>query len=95
VNIMSEFTFSCYGYNEDSQEMKDIVESLDLIFSGLAACDVVNVYPWLRFFPFKGITNLKKGLKLRDRIYRKQYEEHMKTYNPENIRDILDSIIKV
>ena len=82
-------------YKVDDPEIKYIIDFNGLVFSGLAACDVVNIYPWLSVFPLQGIFNLKKGLKMRNQFYRKEYLTHVENYDPSHLRDVFDSVIKV
>ena len=82
-------------YKVEDPEIKYIIDFNGLVFSGLAASDVVNICPWLSILPLKGISNLKKGLEMRDQFYRKEYLAHIENYDPTHLRDVYDGVIKV
>ena len=94
MNITTDLVFG-KRYKVEDPEIKHIIDFNSLVFGGLAACDAVNIFPWLSVFPLKGITNLKKGLEMRDQFYRKEYLEHVEEHDPNHLRDVFDSVIKV
>ena len=45
-------------------------------------------------FNFRGIQKLQKAVEMRDPFLRRKLEEHKATFNPDNLRDFTDSLIK-
>lgn len=94
MNIICQITFG-QRYRRNDPEFKDVINFQTLIFKGLAASDIVGYIPWLRVFPLKGITSLKKGIAIRDPIFQKKLQEHKKKLDHEKSNDFTDEIIKL
>ena len=94
LNVMSELMFGIV-FKHNDEESKNIIDMSNNIVQGISACDVVNIWPWLRFLPLEGYSCLKKGIGMRDVLYREQYKRHKETFDAENLRDVMDGIIKV
>ena len=81
-------------YEVDDPEFLQVTKWCDLITEGFSNGDPVSALPWLRFFPMRGLRKLQEGVKLRDPLLRRKLNEHKETFDPENIRDFTDSLIK-
>ena len=56
--------------------------------------DPIAVFPWLRFFPDSKIfQKLKLGIKIRNTLTNRIFNEHIKTFDPQNIRDLTDNLL--
>ena len=60
----------------------------------VASGSVVDVFPWLRVFPFKTIETLKKCCKERDELVGRIYQEHVEANRMQNPRDLTDALLK-
>ena len=81
-------------YSRQDKEFADVINFSNLITAGFSNGDPVGFIPWLRFFPFDGLSKLKKGIAIRDPFLHKKLMEHKKSFDSENIRDFTDSLIK-
>ena len=67
-----------------------------MIFTGLGAGEPLSFLPWLRFFPDSdNIKLLKEGVRHRDEHIQREFDEHRRTLDPNNIRDITDNLLRL
>ncbi|XP_071337437.1 cytochrome P450 1B1 isoform X2 [Trachinotus anak] len=95
ANIMSAV---CFGkrYSYDDEEFRQVVGRNDQFTQTVGAGSIVDVMPWLQYFPnpiktifdnFKSL-NLEFGMFIRDKVI-----EHRKTILSSTIRDMTDAFI--
>ena len=81
-------------YKVDDPELQYIIDYVNKLFIALGAGEPLGVLPWLRFFPdSENIKTLKEGIRLRDAYVQRQFDEHRRTLDPNNIRDITDNLL--
>ena len=82
-------------YECDDPRFLQIIDFINLVLTGFSHRDPVAYIPWIRhFFRLEGLEKVKKALVIRDNILHTQLENHRKTFDPDNIRDLTDSLIK-
>ena len=65
-----------------------------MTFAGLGPGEPLAILPWLRFFPdSKKMKIMKEGIRLRDEYTQREFDEHRRTLDPNNIRDITDNLL--
>lgn len=95
ANIMSAV---CFGkrYSYDDEEFRQVVGRNDQFTQTVGAGSIVDVMPWLQYFPnpiksmfdnFKRL-NMEFGMFIRDKVI-----EHRKTIQSSTIRDMTDAFI--
>eukprot|EP00064_Thunnus_orientalis_P010183 superscaffoldBa00001356_g10209 len=95
ANIMSAV---CFGkrYSYEDEEFRQVVGRNDQFTQTVGAGSIVDVMPWLQYFPnpiktifdnFKRL-NLEFGMFIRDKVI-----EHRKTIQSDTIRDMTDAFI--
>ena len=82
-------------YQSDDAELHQIIDLNKLIAGAFSNGDAVAFLPWLRYFPSKNFNDVKKAILIRDPLVRKKLQEHKLSFNPDNIRDFTDSLIKM
>uniref|UniRef100_A0A7M5VDG6 Uncharacterized protein n=1 Tax=Clytia hemisphaerica TaxID=252671 RepID=A0A7M5VDG6_9CNID len=93
VNTICHLCFN-KTYHADDPEFKHIMSFSKLIDVGLSPGQAIVIFPWLRFFPdTEKFKNLKLGTKQRDDFTNKMFNEHIESFNPENIRDLTDNLL--
>ena len=70
-----------------------IVEIGSGLFTMLANGFLVDVLPWLKFFPFKSIQTFQELCKDRDEIFG-IYQEHVEANRVQNPRNLTDALLK-
>ena len=94
MNIISQKTLG-RRYQRTDQEFKELIRSQDLLIAGIGSSDAVAFLPWLRIFPLQGLAKLKQGIAFRDYYFRKQVKEHQLNFDSNNIKDLVDEMIKL
>merc|ERR1712072_130760 len=57
--------------------------------------DISFQFPWTRkFYESPGFKNVKEAIALRDTYIRKRVEEHERKYNPDDVGDFCDFLLK-
>ncbi|XP_072170203.1 steroid 17-alpha-hydroxylase/17,20 lyase-like [Diadema setosum] len=92
INVISQLTFAT-RYTLDDPEYLALVESNQKFSSLLKPGDPIDVFPALKIFPSKKLRLVQELIDSRDAILQKKYEEHLATFDPDNIRDITDTLI--
>ena len=92
VNVLCGIGFGTH-YSLDDQEFVDIVKMNDAFAETLAG-NPADIFPWLKIIQTKNIERLKKAVKFRKSLTSRHYEAHIKTYDENNIRDLVDALIK-
>eukprot|EP00058_Branchiostoma_floridae_P016375 XP_002601863.1 hypothetical protein BRAFLDRAFT_121141 [Branchiostoma floridae] len=81
-------------YTMDDEEFNTLMkinkDTEEIVGQGLLA----DVYPSLRFLPSPTLTNIRKMTKQYVGIMQRHLEEHRETFDPSNLRDITDHMIK-
>ena len=92
VNVICSIVFGS-RYDINDKEFMQVIDYMSLIVQGFDNASIISIMPWLRFFPNKGLSMLKKGIQLRDEILDKKFKEHRETFDPNNIRDFTDALL--
>jgi len=79
-------------YSDDDPGFQYILEAIKLISSFDPAAPVSHV-AFLRLLPNASVSNLKRGIEMRDNVLAKVLKEHKETYDPGNLRDFTDFIL--
>lgn len=80
------------NYAEDDEDFCDALRAVKLI-ADFDLTAPVNYVALLRLLPNKALTNLKRGIELRDKILDKVLTEHRDTFDPSNLRDFTDFVL--
>ena len=93
LNVICSIVFGS-RYDIKDKEFLQVVEYMTLIIQGFENASIISIFPWLRFFPNKGLSMLKRGIQLRDEILDKKLKEHRDSFDSTNIRDFTDSLLR-
>ncbi|XP_047130699.1 steroid 17-alpha-hydroxylase/17,20 lyase isoform X2 [Hydra vulgaris] len=94
LNIICTILFN-HRYEDDNQEFQDIIKYSSLIVQTFNETSYVSSIPLLRYFPTATSRNIFEIIRLRDPILKRKLQEHRKSYDENNLRDITDALIKV
>ena len=81
-------------YELDDPEFTKLVEITKGIFAMLGSGSMVDVFPWLKFFPFKAAQGYKKICEERDDLFGRIYREHVKANRVQDQGDLTDALLK-
>ena len=93
MNVICSLVFGS-RYELDDPEFTKFIEINDTIVNMVSAGSVVDVFPWLRFIPFKSIQNLKEKCAERNEIIRRIYRQHVDAWRVDNPQDLTDALLK-
>ncbi|XP_007892109.1 cytochrome P450 1B1 [Callorhinchus milii] len=97
ANVMSAF---CFGkrYSHDDQEFLSLLSKNDQFGKTVGAGSLVDVMPWLQYFPnpVRAVFENFKGLN-RDfyTFIRDKALQHRETFRADTVRDIMDAFIQI
>ncbi|XP_022089763.1 steroid 17-alpha-hydroxylase/17,20 lyase-like [Acanthaster planci] len=93
INTVCSLTFGC-RYGPDDAEMKAFVSANHKLKELFKPGHPLDLFPFLKIFPSKRMRTIQELIKTRDSILQAQYEDHVATFRPDNIRDITDAFLK-
>eukprot|EP00794_Sanderia_malayensis_P012087 gene12087-13333_t len=91
LNIICSIIFG-NRYDVNDPEFIDIIQFNRDLVQGFDNSSALAFMPWLKFFPNKGLSQLKRAVKLRDEIMYKKIKEHKETFDASNHRDLTDAL---
>ena len=80
-------------YDVNEEEFQRLIQFPSLMTRALNNAGLLSFMPWLRFFPNESVSLGKRAISLRDPILRKKVEEHKRTFDPDNTRDLTDALL--
>ena len=93
ANVFCAMVFGS-RYELDNPEFIRIVEIGSGLFTMLVNGFLVDVLPWLKFFPFKSIQIFQELCKDRDEIFGRIYREHVEANRLQIPRNLTDALLK-
>ncbi|KAL9961429.1 hypothetical protein ACROYT_G030367 [Oculina patagonica] len=93
MNVICALVFGS-RYELNDPEFTRFMEVTHTIVSMLAAGSIVDVFPWLKFIPFKSIQSLKEKCIERNELFDRIYREHVVANRVANPRDLTDALLK-
>ena len=93
MNVVCALVFGS-RYELDDPEFSRLDKIRSTIFKMLGSGSVTDVFPWLKFFPFKSITIYKEKCKGKEEIIGRIYREHVEANRIQNPRDLTDLLLK-
>ncbi|KAM9637463.1 cytochrome P450 1A5-like isoform 1-T1 [Morphnus guianensis] len=96
VSVANVICAMCFGkrYDHNDQELLNIVNVSDQFSNAAAAGNPADFIPMLRYLPSRTMSLFKDFNKRFLHFLQKIVQEHYKTYDKNNIRDITDSLIE-
>ena len=94
--VTNVFCVMMFGsrYELDDPELTRLFEDESGIFNLLASGFLVDVFPWLKCFPFKSIQTLKEFCEDKDKILGRIHREHVAANRLQNPGDLTDALLK-
>ena len=93
LNILCSFVFG-KRYERDDLEFKKIIAMNHLAIEAFEAAMILDSFPFLRHLPLDQVQGIIKFPKLRDPFIEQEFNRHRETFDPDNIRDFTDALIK-
>ncbi|XP_038057171.1 steroid 17-alpha-hydroxylase/17,20 lyase-like [Patiria miniata] len=93
INTVCSLTFGC-RYGPSDAEMKAFVSANHKLKELFKPGHPLDLFPFLKMFPSKRMRTIQEIIASRDSILQAQYQDHVATFRPDNIRDITDAFLK-
>ncbi|CAH1799265.1 unnamed protein product [Owenia fusiformis] len=95
INIMAVLLAS-HRFEDDDPKLNDIIEYQHAVSEALSAGvgDELDMFPWLRYFGNQTFKKMQFFLKMRNQIIGEWVEEHKKSFNRDDIRDLTEALLK-
>ncbi|XP_070555720.1 steroid 17-alpha-hydroxylase/17,20 lyase-like [Ptychodera flava] len=93
MNFICNITFN-QRYSVDDAEFKMIMRDNRQSIELLAPGDPIDVLPILKVFPNRRLRLIEELVSRRDKLLQTKFQEHLATFDPSNIRDITDALLK-
>ena len=80
----------------DDPKCQRIVKSFNTFFKSFTIASPLRIFPWLKYiFPDQlGYTNIKEGFGSVYALAEETYQNHLESFDAENLRDFTDAYIK-
>ena len=92
-NCLSSLIFGQENKLDDC-EVDKLVEVVKIFAKSLGAANLIDTFPIFKYFPFEVIKKARRAGENRDEIFERKFEEHVSTFQKENIRDLTDALLK-
>lgn len=95
LSVLNVICSLCFGnrYEPHDREFLRIVEANAWFVEGITCSAVIDSFPCLAYLPYRKLQLLTKYIKVRDEILDRKFKEHEKTFDGDNLRDIIDYMI--
>ncbi|XP_069756286.1 steroid 17-alpha-hydroxylase/17,20 lyase [Narcine bancroftii] len=93
TNVISLLCFNS-SYEKDDPEFLKVREYTQGILKVVGKGILIDIFPWLKYFPCKDLQILKQSIAIRDSILQKKFEEHKANYSRDSINDLIDTLLK-
>ena len=92
VNCMGAL---CFGkrFGEADPDIQTSFEYIKCFKDNLGAANILDAFPVLTYFPFRTVAELRAAAMKRDELFWRKFGEHKKTFDPRNIRDLMDALL--
>ena len=75
-------------------EIDTLIRVLHIFAKSLGAANFIDTFPIFKNFPFEIIKNASRGGEIRNEIFERKFKEHVSTFQSDNIRDLIDAMLK-
>lgn len=92
-NCLSSLVFG-HENKLDDWEVDALIEVDHILAKSIAVANFIDSFPILKIIPFEAITKARRAGEVRDEIFKRKFEEHKSTFQSDNIRDLIDAMLK-
>lgn len=78
----------------NDHELEALIEALHVFATSLAAANLIDTFPILKYVPIDIIKKARLAAKYRDELFERKFQEHVSTFQKDNIRSTMDAMLK-
>ncbi|XP_022795057.1 cytochrome P450 1A1-like [Stylophora pistillata] len=93
ANCLSSLIFG-KEHKLNDREVEMLVYAVQVFRESLSAGNMIDTFPMLKYIPMDIFKNTKRAGEIRDEIFERKFEEHILTFQKDNIRDLIDALWK-
>ncbi|XP_062927365.1 steroid 17-alpha-hydroxylase/17,20 lyase [Mobula hypostoma] len=92
-NVVGKLCFNS-AHDRDDPEFLKVLEYKQGIVENVGGYHLVDIFPWLKYFPNETLQVLKRSLAIRESILMKKFEEHKANFKSDSVKDLIDALLK-
>jgi len=92
ANCLSSMVFG-HENKLDDWEVDTLIKAGQIFGKSIAAANLIDTFPILKYIPFEAIKKARRAGEIRDEIFKRKFEEHVSTFQSDNIRDLTDAML--
>nr|Q92113.1 RecName: Full=Steroid 17-alpha-hydroxylase/17,20 lyase; AltName: Full=17-alpha-hydroxyprogesterone aldolase; AltName: Full=CYPXVII; AltName: Full=Cytochrome P450 17A1; AltName: Full=Cytochrome P450-C17; Short=Cytochrome P450c17 [Squalus acanthias]AAB34256.1 cytochrome P450c17 [Squalus acanthias] len=81
-------------YEKEDPEFQTMRKYSQGIVNTVAKDSLIDIFPWLQFFPNENLHTLKQCIATRDSILQKKFEDHKANYSSDSANDLFNILLK-
>ncbi|XP_077205699.1 steroid 17-alpha-hydroxylase/17,20 lyase isoform X1 [Paroedura picta] len=93
TNVVCSLCFNS-SYHRGDPEFETMLQYSQGIVDLVANESLVDIFPWLQFFPNKNLAMLKQCVEKRDQLLQQQFAEHKEAFSSDSVTDLMDSLLR-
>ena len=78
----------------DDRDLDKLIQALHVFAISLSAANLIDTFPIFKYIPFEVIKKAKRAGEDRDEIFQRKFQEHVCTFQKNNIRSAIDAMLK-
>lgn len=76
------------------RELEALIQALHVFATSLAAANLIDTFPIFKYVPIGIIKKAKQAGEYRDELFERKFQEHVTTFQRDNIRSAMDAMLK-
>ncbi|XP_042313566.1 steroid 17-alpha-hydroxylase/17,20 lyase isoform X2 [Sceloporus undulatus] len=93
TNVVCSLCFNS-SYQRGDPEFEAMLKYSQGIVDTVAKQGMVDIFPWLQFFPNKELTLLRKCVEMRDQLLQQKFEKHKEEFSNDSVSDLIDALLR-
>ncbi|XP_019358289.1 PREDICTED: steroid 17-alpha-hydroxylase/17,20 lyase [Gavialis gangeticus] len=93
TNVVCSLCFNS-SYRRGDPEFETMLQYSQGIVDTVGKESLVDIFPWLQYFPNKGLAWLRQCIKARDELLQKKFTEHKKAFCSDSVSDLMDALLR-
>ncbi|CAL1591059.1 unnamed protein product [Knipowitschia caucasica] len=96
TNVVCTLVFSA-TYRPHDPELQQVIQYTNGIVQTLATGALVDIYPWLKYFPNSTLRKLKQCIRVRDKLLQRKFDQHKVSVSDSDSGDpcdLLDALLR-
>ncbi|XP_061492119.1 steroid 17-alpha-hydroxylase/17,20 lyase isoform X2 [Rhineura floridana] len=93
TNVVCSLCFNS-SYQRGDPEFEAMLQYSQGIVDTVAKESMLDIFPWLQFFPNKDLALLKKCVQVRDQLLQQKLVKHKEMFSSDSVNDLMDALLR-